>query len=133
MDTGIKARPKFLTGLCIGSAVAGLAWIIMFVVLLFMSYRQNVPPGLFPGIILEYRNAGFMFVLAEILLALLGITAVILMWQMKKKGFYLYTITKVVTYFLPVIFIGTNHLTYPGLLLTSVFIVMYGVFFTHYS
>jgi hypothetical protein len=124
-----NSRPKLLTWLCIGSATFGVSWIIMFIVLIILSVKGNVPPGLFPGLVNGYLQAGYLFVLAEIFLTGLGLAGVILMWRMKKAGFYLYAITKAVIFFLPVIFIGNQHLTYPGLITTSLLITLYGTIF----
>jgi hypothetical protein len=125
-----KSRPALLTWLCIGSAVFGISWIIMFLVLITCSVRGNIPAGLFPGLVIEYLKAGYLFISAEILLTGLGIIGVILMWQMQKSGLFLYAITKVMIYFLPVVFIGNNHLTYLGLTITSIFILVYGIIIT---
>jgi CHASE2 domain-containing sensor protein len=74
-----------------------------------------------------------LFMAALILLALLGLTGVFMMWQMNKAGLYLYAIVKSLIYFLPVVFIGYNHLTFPGLILTSILIIAYGIIFTGLS
>jgi len=97
---------------------------------MILNARGNIPPGLFPGIVMEYMNAGYLFILADIGLTILGLTGVVLMWRLKKSGLYLYAFMKITAYFLPVIFIGTKHLTYPGLILTSILIVFYGVILT---
>ena len=124
-----KIRPKLLTWLCIGSASFGILWIVMFLVMIAYSVKRNVPSGIFPGLAIEYLHAGYLFIAVEIFLTLLGITAVILMWQLKRTGFYLYAVIKTLIYFLPVVFIGSNHLTFPGLILTSILIIIYGVIF----
>ncbi len=127
----IKIRPQFLTFLCIGSAAFGFLWIIMFLTLIvYSSFNKNVPSALFPGIVIEYLHAGYAFVIAEIVLTAIGLTGVFLMWRLKKGGFYLYAVIKALTYFLPVIYIGSHHLTFPGLFITSIFIIMYGVSFS---
>lgn len=125
-----KSHPRLLTWLCIGSGVFGSLWIIMFLALMIFSLTGNVPGRLFPGLVLEYLQAGYLFLIAEILLTGIGVTGVILMWRMKKTGFYLYATMKTIIYFLPVLSIGTNHLTFPALLSTSILIIMYGVIFT---
>lgn len=129
-ETALKSRPKFLTWLCIASAAAGLSWISMLVALIIFSLKGNIPAGLFPGLAAEYPQAGTWFVAALILLAMLSITGVSMMWHLKKNGFYLYAVSKTLIYFLPVIVIGYNHLTYPGLILTSIVIVLYGIIFS---
>lgn len=128
-----NSRPKLLTWLCLGSATFGVSWIIMFIVLIILSIQGNVTPGLFPGLVTEYLQAGYLFVTAEILLTAVGLAGVILMWQLKKTGFYLYSVTKAAIYFLPVLFIGNYHLTYPGLIATSFFITVYGTMLLHKS
>jgi len=125
-----KNRPQFLTWLCIGSFIFGSLWIIMLLAIIPFDQSGNVSTRLFPGIAIEYLHAGYLFLVVEILLTATGIFAVVMMWQMKKNGFYLYAVTKTVIYFLPVIFIGNNHLTFPGLIITSVLITMYGNIFT---
>jgi len=99
----------------------------MFLALILLSQTGNVTNRLFPGLAIEYLQAGYLFIITEILLTCLGITGVVLMWQMKKTGFYLYAISKTLIYFLPVLFIGSNHLTYPVLLITSILITAYGI------
>jgi hypothetical protein len=102
----------------------------MFLALIQFSLAGNVPAHLFPGIVLQYLQAGYLFIGIQILLTGLGITGVILMWQMKKSGFYLYSSVKTLNYFLPVLFIGNNHLHFPGLLITSILIILYGILFS---
>jgi hypothetical protein len=127
-----KTHPSLLTWMCIASLVAGVSWIAMYLALITFSITGNIPDGLFPGIVIEYLHAGYIFITAQILLSVIGISGVIMMWRMKKTGFYLYTIIKIIGYFLPVIVIGSKHLAFPGLLLTSVFITMYGGLFHCY-
>jgi hypothetical protein len=99
--------------------------------MIIYSLKGSVPSELFPGIALEYLHTGYWFLLLEIILTGLGIIAVYLMWQLKRIGFYMYAFIKTLIYFLPVVIIGKNHLTFPGLVITSVLIVMYGVVFTN--
>jgi hypothetical protein len=122
-------RPPLLTYLCIGSTIFGLLWVVMLVVLLIYSLQGNVPAPLFPGLVIEYLDAGYLFLTVFLGLILLGLTAIVLMWQMKKAGYYLYVAIKTTLYFMPVAIIGYNHLTFTGLLLTSIGISAYGVIF----
>jgi len=122
-----KKRPLLLTWLCIGSLIFGISWIIMFVILLIFSFRGPIPTGLFPGKVIEYMAAGYGFLLAEILLTSIGLVAVSLMWSMKRTGFFLYAGIKTLLYFLPILFLGTDHLTFLPLAVTSTLIIGYGV------
>jgi len=103
----------------------------MFLTIVGYSLSGNVPSALFPGIVIEYYHSGYVFVITEIVLTILGIIGVSLMWKLQKKGFYLYAGAKTLIYFLPVLFIGSNHLHFPGLVLTSCLIVIYGVIVTN--
>lgn len=125
-----EVRPKLLIWLCVGSAISGFLWIVMLVTLSILSVKGQVPSGLFPGLAVGYLQAGYLFMSVLILLATLGLTGVLMMWQLKKTGFYLYAAAKIVLYFLPVLFISSNHLTLPGLVTTSVPIILYGTLFT---
>jgi len=75
-----KPRPKILTWLCIGSAVCGVLWIIMLVALIIFSLKGQVPSGLFPGLAVEYLQAGYLIMCSLILLAILGLAGVFMMW-----------------------------------------------------
>ena len=122
-------RPPFLTWLCIGSGIAGLLRIIMFLVLITYSCHGKVTSALFPALIVEYLQGGYFVIVAEILLTIIGLTAVFMMWHMKKSGFYLYASIKTLIYFMPVLVIGSNHMNFPGLAITAVMIFLYGIQF----
>jgi len=122
-------RPQLLTWLCIGSFAFGILWIIMLLALILFDQAGNASTQFFPGIAIEYLKAGNLFIFAEILLTALGLFAVTMMWRMQKTGFYLYSASKTIIYFLPAVFLGGNQLTFPGLIITSIFIVLYGILF----
>jgi hypothetical protein len=124
-----RSRPKLLTWLCIGSATFGSLWIIMLLALIVFSASGNIPAGLFPGLAVGYMQAGYSFMIAMILLALLGLTGVYLMWHLNSAGFYLYSSVKAAIYYLPVIVLGNNNLTFVGLFITSALIILYGLQF----
>lgn len=102
----------------------------MLLALIIFSLEGQVPSGLFPGLAVGYTKAGYLFMAALILLAMLGLAGVFMMWQLKMAGFYLYSTVKILIYFLPVTIIGLKHLTFPGLVLTSALIIVYGIIFT---
>lgn len=125
----MKSRPKLLSWLCIGSGIFGISWIVMLLALIAFSLKGEIPSGIFPGLAVSYLQAGYLFITALILLTLVDLAGVILMWKLKKAGFYLYSFAKTILYFLPVLFIGNNHLTFPGLTITSILIITYGILF----
>lgn len=102
----------------------------MFFVLVLYSVKGDVPPGIFPGLVIEYLQAGYLFIGVEIVLATLGLAGIYMMWKQRKAGLYLYASVKAINYFIPVVFIGSNHLTYPGLILSSTLIILYGALIT---
>jgi hypothetical protein len=99
----------------------------MFTVLIIYSLEGEVPAGLFPGIVIEYLKVGYSFVIAEILFTAVGLFAVGMMWKMKKSGFFLYAGIKTLLYFLPILFLGSDHLAFLPLAVTSTVIVGYGI------
>jgi hypothetical protein len=123
-------RPQLLTWLCAGSAVFGILWIIMLLTLIGNGLAGYLPSRLFPGLTIEYLHSGYIFISSILLLTVLALTGVGMMWKMKKTGFYLYAATKTLIYFLPVIVIGTTHLTFFALITTSIMITLYGINFT---
>jgi hypothetical protein len=125
----MKSRPKLLSWLCIGSGIFGISWIIMLLAMIMYSLKGEIPSGLFPGLAIGYLKSGYLLMTALILLTILDLTGVFLMWKCKKSGFYLYSTAKTIIYFLPVAFIGNNHLTFPGLIITSILILLYGTLF----
>jgi len=126
-----KTRPHLLTWLCIFSFTTGVLTISMYLAIMIFSFNGVIPARLFPGLVLEYMHTGYLFILAMIVLAALGLTGVIMMWYLIKSGLYVYSSSKILTYFLPVLYIGNSHLTYPGLILTSFFIIFFGVALTN--
>ncbi len=126
----LNPRPRLLTWLCTGSAIFGISWVVMLITLIGIALAGNLPSKVFPGLAIEYFHAGYLFMITLILLTGLGLTGVAMMWKMKKTGFYLYVASKTLIYFLPVLVIGSSHLTYPALIITSIMITFYGIIFT---
>ena len=124
------SRPKFLSWLCIGSGIFGISWIVMLLAIIAFSLKGEIPSGIFPGLAVNYLQAGYLFMVALILLTIMDLAGVLLMWKLKKAGFYIYSSAKTILYFLPVAFIGNNHLTFPGLAITSILIIAYGILFS---
>lgn len=125
-----KPRSALLGWLCLTSAIVGGLWIIMMLVMIITGQDGKVPSHLFPGVAAEYYSAGYGFVSILILLTAAGLAGVYMMWKLHKAGFYIYAISKTALYFLPAWIIGSHHLSFVALLLTSVPIVVYGVIMT---
>jgi len=120
-------RSKFLTWLSTGSIIFGILWVAMYITVIISMVYGKVDPYFFPGIVVEYSKIGFLFLSTEILLTLIGLAGVLMMRKLKTAGLYVYAFAKVAIYFLPVIFIGSSHLSFPILVITSSLITVYGV------
>ena len=73
--------------------------------------------------------------LTIVLLSLIGLAGVIMMWQLKKTGFYIYTIARIFILLVPVIFIGYNIISMIwlsfGVIFAAIFIVLYSLNLKH--
>ncbi|MBN1181466.1 MAG: hypothetical protein JXB49_04205 [Bacteroidales bacterium] len=128
-----KRRPVLLTVLCIISYI-GLGWSILngLIGLLASNFTRSLTPlfkkisdyaantpsssafksikdiGSFLGKVIE---EAFNMQLATILLSIIALIGVLLMWQLKGTGFYLYLIAKFFIVCIPIIFLGMNSIT----------------------
>ncbi len=156
-----KSRPTFLTVVCIISYVL-LGWSILngltgaifgrltSAVEPFMKkiIEQDVHLGDVPVGVRNLVEDSFEVAykamehattisLLNLLLAVIALFGVILMWQLKKTGFYLYTGSKIFILLIPPIFLGYNFITF--IILTSsglfalVFIILFAVNLKHMS
>jgi len=151
MDSNSNQRPVFLTVLCVLSFINGGMNIVFNIPSLFMSdffenyvdfikqmpeMQNDAPPFLAEWMnglteMLERLAQNFkLIVLSTILLALLSVTGVWLMWNMKKTGFLFYITAQVLWTILPLIFLGGNIITVlsvcVGGIFTIAFIILYG-------
>ena len=72
-----------------------------------------------------------LIVLSTILLALLSVTGVWLMWNLKKTGFLFYVTAQILWTILPLIFLGGNIITILSIVVNGIFtigfIILYGI------
>lgn len=62
-----------------------------------------------------------------ILLNSLSLLGIYLMWTLRKVGFYLFFVSRVLLYYLPVIFISTAHPALTELFVSALVIVLFGI------
>jgi len=123
-------RPTFLTVLCILSFIgSGLATLLFLISLVAAGAIMDFM-GSNPGMPEVSTGSGTMFFLVSFILALGSLTGAILMWNLKKTGFYLYVAANVVAIFTPLMF-STGNIGWFGLVITVLFIVLYGLNFKH--
>ncbi|MBA3705888.1 MAG: hypothetical protein H0W84_08325 [Bacteroidetes bacterium] len=77
-------------------------------------------------------QAGWNYYAPMFLLSLISLIGAILMWNLKKIGFHLYTSANLALLFLPMLILGVA-VNWGGILLTVAFITMYAVNFKHLS
>lgn len=155
-QTQTQARPVFLTVICIISFVGlGMSIISNLVNLAFGSFSS----ALYPLIQSSFEDAlneidaaeptaslfveqifnsvlkifEVMPVLAGVglVLAVVALVGVIMMWNLKRTGFWLYSGSKVVMIIYPMILMGANFITtmilLSGFFVAALFITMYGL------
>ncbi|MBN2347433.1 MAG: hypothetical protein JXJ22_01265 [Bacteroidales bacterium] len=150
-STEVEKRPAFLTVLCILSFI-GLGYVILTNLLFlpltpFFSHlipdfkeliQDNFYSGPFENFVYDAINVAekamefaWAISLSKMLLAALALWGVILMWQLKKNGFYLYALAKIVIITLPIIFLGYNFIAAIGVIsggfFALIFIVLYAL------
>lgn len=145
---GAKKRPVFLTVLCILSFVAAGITIIGGI----MGYLAMAAVGgmadavganmeamegmeAMPGMedamnVMAHAKTLLIVAIAVTLLALAG---VIMMWKLKKNGFYIYTAAQVIGIVTPIIIAGMASFSVVGVIISLAFIVMYGLNLKHMS
>ena len=126
-DGGEKKRPVFLTVLCIltwvGSGLSFLSYALLAVGVGALSGML----GSFGGGIAAGGSAYFG---VTALMAGISVFGAIMMWKLKKTGFYVYTGANVIWAILPIVWLGGGF-AFMGLLWPVVFIVLYGLNLKH--
>lgn len=123
-----KKRPAFLTVLCvltfIGSGLGLISFLAMAVGMgSLMSFMGDMGGASSVG------NAGTAYFAVSALLAAGTLFGAIMMWKLKKTGFYLYTAASVIAFLLP-LFFGMSF-SVMGAVVAVIFIVLYGLNLKH--
>jgi len=145
VETNPKQRPGLLTALCIltfiGSGLGLVNKLIAMIMSPFMqmfdmtdyNYALDEIDEPFARKIVEMAfgmaekaiDHMFAISLTEFLLYAASLTGAILMFRMKKMGFYIYATAQVLMLFTAPIFIGFNPLINIGILFSSVFTILF--------
>ena len=124
-----EGRPTFLTVLCIltfiGSGLTALLLLLGLVAAGAASGVLSSIPGM--GDIGGLGTGYFLIVLA---LALASLYGAIMMWKLKKMGFYLYSGANVIALVVPMI-MASGKFPVLGLVITALFIILYGLNLKH--
>ena len=74
----------------------------------------------------DIGGLGTGYFLIVLVLALASLYGAIMMWKLKKMGFYLYSGANVIALFVPII-MASAKFSYFGLVITALFIILYGL------
>ncbi len=161
--TGAPKRPTFLTVLCILSFIGG-AWGVIGGIINMAAGNDSAAVAEMSAemdqaqaelgddaasqIAGDMMNAAGDFAvkaaenaksigIANIVLSLLSLAGVWMMWNLKKTGFYVYTVATICGLAVPLIFLGVNLMSMLsvgiGGLFGVLFIILYGVNLKHMS
>ncbi|NOU59383.1 hypothetical protein [Marinifilum caeruleilacunae] len=145
VETNPKQRPGLLTVLCILTFIGSGFGVLNNIMGMIMSPIKNfLDPEIFEMALEEVDEEPirsfmeqaieigqkaleniFEISLAQFLLYAASLTGAILMFQMKKAGFYIYTIAQVLLLFVPAIFVGFNLFVNMGILFSSIFTILF--------
>lgn len=125
-------RPQGLSLTCIftfiGSGLSAISSLVIF--LAFKEFNQVIDKDIFPQaeqIISLALSAGRWFFLISFVLYIFSFTGALLIWNLKKTGFHLYSISQLLLLLVPLIMIEGYSLPLFNTMLTLVFITIYGL------
>ncbi len=128
-------RPTFLTVLCILSFIAaGISIIVLLIGIAGKGMAESagfstdaLGAGLDPALAAQMEQAkaalSWPNIIGGIVLSIVGLIGVIMMWKLKKKGFFIYAGAGVAGIILPLA-LGAGFSTF-GTVITAGFIAMY--------
>ncbi|MCD6564567.1 MAG: hypothetical protein J7K53_01350 [Bacteroidales bacterium] len=118
-------RPTFLTVLCILTFIgSGLSALVLLIGLVAAGAASSVLSSI-PGMG-DISGLGSGYFIVVLVLALASLYGAIMMWQLKKMGFYLYSVANVIALFIPII-MAAGKFSIFGLVITALFITLYGL------
>jgi len=124
-----EGRPTFLTVLCILTFIGSGLSALFILIGLVAAGALSGWLGSFPGMG-DMGGLGSGYLVIVLVLALASLYGAIMMWKLKKMGFYLYTGANVIALFVPIIMASGKFLTL-GLVFTVLFIILYGLNLKH--
>ena len=124
-----EGRPTFLTVLCILTFIGSGFRTLIFLILLVAAGAISSWLGSIPGMG-DMGGLGSGYLVIVLVLALASVYGAIMMWQLKKMGFYLYSGANVIALIVP-IFMASSEFSVWGLVFTALFIILYGLNLKH--
>ena len=137
-SNGRKKRPGFLSVLCIltfaGSGLGMLGGLFTLIAASMADFLSTVPG--FGNAIEAAAIAGTTYSVISVLLSFVSLLGAIFIWNLKKTGFWMYTVAQVAMLILPFLFLP-SILAMVGFILsvvfTAVFIILNAVNYKHLS
>lgn len=118
----VKKRPAFLTVLCIltyiGSGLGLLFGILAIVAAGAIAGLLESIPGMS-----QLEGTGMVMIIVSALLSAISLFGAVMMWQLKKLGFYIYVVAQIAM-------VATSF-SVMGLIFALLFIVLYFLNFKH--
>jgi hypothetical protein len=107
---------------CSLSIIAGGFWIIVHV----MSLLGHEIHGI-PAFCANQQDYASLHLISLIALHLLSVSGALAMWQLNKKGFYLYFVAQFLLFYYPLLVTGSESFDLNELFFTTLFILFYGL------
>jgi len=133
-ETSTKKRPALLTVLCILSFIgSGLG--VLFGLLLtvgaggILSFLDNIP-GFSGAMAGSGGGTAIGYLILNLVLNAGTLTGAIMMWKLKKLGFWIYAGSYVIQFILPMIFIGGRFGIF-GFIIMALFVTLYALNLKH--
>lgn len=133
-ETATTKRPALLTVLCIlsfiGSGLSVLVWLLLTVGIgSFLGFLENIP-GFSDAMAGSGAGLGVGIMVLNLVLNGGTLAGAIMMWQMKKLGFWIYSGAFVLQFILPLILMDARFSIF-GLIIMALFITLYGLNLKH--
>ena len=125
-----KKRPTLVTVLCILSFIgSGLGVLFALLAVVGVGALAGLLDKV-PGMGEAMAGSGTGYLILNLVLNAGTLFGAIMMWKMKKLGFWVYAASYVVQFVLPMIMIGGRFSIF-GLIIMAAFIVLYGINLKH--
>jgi hypothetical protein len=133
-ETTNKKRPALLTVLCIlsfiGSGLSVLVWLLLTVGIGgFLGFLESVP-GFSEAMTGSGAGMGVGIMVLNLVLNGGTLAGAIIMWQLKKIGFWIYSGAFVLQFILPLILMSAKF-SFFGLIIMALFITLYALNLKH--
>ena len=133
-ETSNKKRPALLTVLCIlsfiGSGLSVLVWLLLAVGIgSFLGFLDSIP-GFSEAMTGSGAGLGVGLMILNLVLNAGTLTGAILMWQLKKLGFWIYSGAFVLQFIVPIIFMSGKFGIF-GFIIMALFITLYALNLKH--